>query len=280
MNEISIDLHNAKGFERVFPNELIDFHTKINFTRTEEEVFELVVQLAEDCGFDAVIYEYCPDIDASEPDILLRTNLPQPFEMLERSAARHAKQGYSRRHALEKWTPTVGGVGYADYFEDYPNQIWKYRLAAALTGFKCGFGISLRSPDASTRAGMAFASRLGREEFEKLFHRHGWTLHSCAWAAHIRILQHAAENISFCKPLTERQLIYLNLLADGLLDKEIAHAMNISHSAVRKYQYALSSRFGVTRRADIIKKGFELGLVKLKQASGAQPNAAWNIRIS
>lgn len=279
MANIKIDIHNAKGFETVFPKALVDFHTAINFTRNEEDVFKLICDLATECGFDSVIYEYCPDIFADDPQIMMRTNLPKPFEALERSSQKNAPKGYGRQHSLEKWTPTVAGISYADYYKDYPTQVWKYRLASIVTGFKSGFGVALRSPDTATRAGMAFASKLDRCDFEKLFYDHGWTLHSSAWAAHIRILQHAAEANSFGRPLTERQMTYLQLLAEGLLDKQIAHKMNISHSAVRKYQYALSARFEVTKRGDIIRRAIELGILKNPLASQNEPNADWDLKI-
>lgn len=280
MNDIKIDIHNTKGFEQVFPEKLTKFHTDINFTKSEEDVFKLISDLSKSCGFDAVVYEYCADIHAENPDLMMRTDLPKAFEALERSAAKQVKKGYSRQHGLEKWTPTVGGLTYAEYYEEYPKQVWKYRLAAIVTGFKSGFGVALRSPDEATRAGIAFASKLDRKEFEILFNKHGWTLHACAWAAHIRILQHAAEAKTVCKPLTSRQKQYLNLLAEGLLDKQIAHQMQISHSAVRKYQYTLCSRFDVTRRADIIQKAIALGILKHPRTYQIKPKAAWDMKIS
>ncbi|MGB7285648.1 MAG: LuxR C-terminal-related transcriptional regulator [Salaquimonas sp.] len=279
MKHFEIDLHNPKGFETVFPEKLIDFHTKINFTKSEEDVFKLLSDLAKSCGFDAIIYEYCPNIHVKEPDLFMRTDLPKAFEALERSAAKQTKIGYSRLHGRLKWTPTVAGIEYADYYADYSSQVWKYRLAAFLTGFRSGFGVALRSPDPNTRAGIGFVSKLYREDFEKIFNEHLTTLYAAAWAGHIRMLQHAHEEPCKTVKLTERQLTYLQHLATGLLDKQIAHEMGISHSAVRKYQYSLSEKLGVKRRADIITTAINQGLLENPKTSQPEPKARWDMKV-
>ena len=45
---------------------------------------------------------------------------------------------------------------------------------------------------------------------------------------------------------------YLRYLEKGLLDKQIAHEMGISHSGVRKHQNAVCKKFKVSRRGDIV----------------------------
>ena len=275
---LSVDLHHAKGFESVFPEPLIDFHTSLNFTKSEEEVFQLLSALSRQCGFDAIVYEYCPDIHAGKPDLFMRTDLPKAFEALERSAAKQSKLGYSRQHGLAKWTPTVAGYEFADLYSEYPNQVWKYRLAALVSGLRSGFGVPLRSPDPASRAGLGFASKLPRKEFDSLFQAHRFTLYTAAWAGHIRILQHARTRSN--KPsLTGRQLSYLKLLAKGLLDKQIAHALEISHSAVRKHQYAVARRFGVERRNEIVNRAIEYGIIPNPSESENHPSVDWDLRV-
>lgn len=278
MNQITIDLHAPKAFETIFPEELIDFHTQINFTTCEEDVFQLVSALARRCGFDATIYEYCPDIHAAEPDLFMRTDLPRAFEALERSSSRKGHGGYSRMHAREKWTPTVAGHEFADLYSDYPSQVWKYRLAALVSGLRSGFGVALRSSDPASRAGMAFASKLPRAEFESMFREHRLSLYAAAWAGHIRILQHARQAKS-PENLTQRQLHYISLLARGLLDKQIAHEMGISHSAVRKHQYAVTRRLKVERRGEIVPTAIQIGILNDEQKQTDQPSVKWDIKV-
>lgn len=274
----SVDLENAKPFETIFPVEIVDFHTKLNFTTCEEDVFQLMIELSERCGFCGVIYEFCADIYAPEPDHFIRTSLPDSFLDMERLASRRTKPGYGRAHCLVKWTPAVSGMEFADYFADYPSQVWKFRLSKVITGLRSGFGIPLRSANSKSRAGFAFASKMGREEFEIEFRKHGWALHAAAWAAHIRILQHANERHD-APQLTERQLKYLHHLAEGLLDKQIAHELDISHSAVRKHQYAVAKRLGVERRGEIIPTAIRLGLIR-STSTETRVDAKWNMKMT
>lgn len=274
----SVDLENAKPFETVFPEKIVDFHTRLNFTANEEDVFQLMVDLSGQCGFCGVIYEFCPDIFAPQPDHFMRTSLPESFLDLERLASIRTKPGYGRAHCLVKWTPAVSGLEFADYFADYPTQVWKFRLSNMITGLRSGFGIPLRSANSKSRAGFAFASKMRRDEFEVAFRKHGWALHAAAWAAHIRILQHASER-NTAPRLTDRQLTYLHLLAEGLLDKQIAHELNISHSAVRKHQYAVAKRLGVDRRGEIVPTAIRLGLIHSTTAE-KQVDANWNMKLA
>lgn len=279
MNTIAIDTQTAKPFETYFPAEITEFHTNLNFTNHEEDVFGLVNDLALKCGFDGLIYEYCNNVFAENPDLFMRTNLPSVFLEFEKLMHKRGHVGYGRSHAIRKWTPTVAGSEFSPFYKSYPSQILKFRIANIMTGLKSGFGIPLRSPEKATRAGFAFTSTLKRDEFDKVFKQHAWALHAAAWAAHIRILQHTNENNTNRNLLTGRQRQYLEYLSKGLLDKQIAHEMNISHSAVRKYQYAVAKRLNVKKRNEIINKAIELGILKNPNHLTKCPKHNWDLKI-
>lgn len=192
----------------------------------------------------------------------MRTSLPKSFIALDELAKKKTKPVYGRDLTVLKWTPMIGGSELSEFFSDYPSQVCRFRLSTLMTDLRSGFTIPLRSPNPASRAGFGFLSKMRRGEIELALQEHGWALHSASWAAHIRILQHAVEKKAYRKPLTKRQATYLDLLSQGLLDKQIAHEMGISHSAVRKYQYTLADRLNVSRRVEIIPKAIELGYLK------------------
>jgi NarL family two-component system response regulator LiaR len=61
--------------------------------------------------------------------------------------------------------------------------------------------------------------------------------------------------------LTQREQQVMKLLARGLLYKEIAQQLEISYSAVHKYQHNIFQKFQVKNRSEAINKWFEIGCV-------------------
>jgi LuxR family maltose regulon positive regulatory protein len=63
------------------------------------------------------------------------------------------------------------------------------------------------------------------------------------------------------EPLTSREMDVLRLLCEGRSNQEIAAALFLSMSAIKKYTGNLYSKLGVTSRAQAIVKAHELRLV-------------------
>ena len=94
------------------------------------------------------------------------------------------------------------------------------------------------------------------------------------------ILQHMNEGMSVPVPLTERQLAYVHHLADGLLDKQIAHAMGISHSGVRKHQAAVCRKLDVTRRSQIVAEARRRGIFNEPEIDlSVGPKGLWDTSL-
>lgn len=63
--------------------------------------------------------------------------------------------------------------------------------------------------------------------------------------------------------LTPRELDVLQLLAQGLANKQIALQLNISEHTVKFHSSAIYAKLGVTNRTEAVRRGARLGLVVL-----------------
>jgi DNA-binding NarL/FixJ family response regulator len=63
--------------------------------------------------------------------------------------------------------------------------------------------------------------------------------------------------------LTERELDVLQLLAQGLANKQIALELDISEHTVKFHSSAIYAKLGVTNRTEAVRRGARLGLVVL-----------------
>jgi len=62
-------------------------------------------------------------------------------------------------------------------------------------------------------------------------------------------------------PLTARELEVLQSLAQGLANKQIAQALNISEHTVKFHVSAIYAKLGVTNRTEAVRAGIQRGLV-------------------
>jgi len=65
------------------------------------------------------------------------------------------------------------------------------------------------------------------------------------------------------EPLTARELEVLQLLAQGMANKQISLALGISEHTVKFHVSSIYSRLGVTNRTEAVRVGFQRGLISL-----------------
>ncbi len=65
-----------------------------------------------------------------------------------------------------------------------------------------------------------------------------------------------------CEPLTARELETLALLARGLRNKEIAHALHITVQTVKNHVHSILLKLQVHRRRDAVRSAYERGLLR------------------
>lgn len=68
---------------------------------------------------------------------------------------------------------------------------------------------------------------------------------------------------SLIEPLTARELEVLQLMAQGLANKQIALALTISEHTVKFHLSSLYAKMGISSRTEAVRRGLELGLISL-----------------
>ena len=68
---------------------------------------------------------------------------------------------------------------------------------------------------------------------------------------------------SLVEPLTARELEVIQLMAQGLANKQIALALGISEHTVKFHLSSLYAKLGISSRTEAVKRGIELGLISL-----------------
>jgi DNA-binding NarL/FixJ family response regulator len=73
----------------------------------------------------------------------------------------------------------------------------------------------------------------------------------------------SSEGDSPIEPLTAREMEVLQLMAQGLANKQIALSLSISEHTVKFHLSSLYAKLGISSRTEAIKRGIELGLISL-----------------
>lgn len=68
---------------------------------------------------------------------------------------------------------------------------------------------------------------------------------------------------SLTEQLTAREMEVIQLMAQGLANKQIALALSISEHTVKFHLSSLYAKLGISSRTEAIKRGIELGLISL-----------------
>jgi DNA-binding CsgD family transcriptional regulator len=68
---------------------------------------------------------------------------------------------------------------------------------------------------------------------------------------------------SLTEQLTAREKEVIQLMAQGLANKQIALSLSISEHTVKFHLSSLYAKLGISSRTEAIKRGIELGLISL-----------------
>ena len=68
---------------------------------------------------------------------------------------------------------------------------------------------------------------------------------------------------SLIEPLTAREKEVIQLMAQGLANKQIALSLGISEHTVKFHLSSLYAKLGISSRTEAVKRGIELGLISL-----------------
>ena len=152
---------------------------------------------------------------------------------------------------------------------DYPEQAFLFLansaafvLAEGLPGRNRPLGwLSLDAPPAEIAAAIR-ALHAGLTVLDPVYFSHTYT-HGHSLPDGSASLSSVAEDIHGFdfEPLTPRETDVLELLAQGLANKEIARRLIISEHTVKYHISSIYSKFGVNNRTEAVRQGIRAGLV-------------------
>ncbi|PYG28232.1 helix-turn-helix transcriptional regulator [Pelagimonas varians] len=122
------------------------------------------------------------------------------------------------------------------------------------------FAIPVISGDAFDKAVMVFGSHMHPDEFMSQIERFGCSLHIAAMASHARYVSLYKQEFVLRTRLTDKQSELIRLVGMGLLDKQIAHQLGISFSAVRQRLAAVQQKTGARNRAHLAAMAMRIDL--------------------
>jgi DNA-binding NarL/FixJ family response regulator len=73
----------------------------------------------------------------------------------------------------------------------------------------------------------------------------------------------SASDDSPIEPLTAREMEVIQLMAQGLANKQIALTLGISEHTVKFHLSSLYAKLGISSRTEAVRRGIELGLISL-----------------
>lgn len=261
-------VHSTETF---VPAPLLDFLLRLERTCSTDAVWELVVDLARSLDLSVVDYVFATDYRDWEKAQFIRTTFDSSWLEHVRRLPHIRHTSDFRTHGCRFLTPVLIGTAYLD--EMGPISVDKRRhmdLSAAM-GLQAGVAIPLRMGDPGQAALMAFGGRHDKAGFDRIVATHGWTLHAAALSAHARYTELFKSEFISRSELTEKQQELLTLVGRGWMDKQIAHHLGISFSAVRQRLAAVQTKTGTQTRSDLAAIAARVGLVPdpLLKAHGA-----------
>jgi len=80
----------------------------------------------------------------------------------------------------------------------------------------------------------------------------------------------ASSDYRLIEPLTDRELRFLDCLAHGVSNKEIARSLCVSENTVKFHLKNVYSKFAVRTRLQAIKAAYELGVLPTPETQGPE----------
>ncbi|MEC3862512.1 LuxR C-terminal-related transcriptional regulator [Mesobacterium sp. TK19101] len=249
------------GTERFIPQHLLEFLVSLETTRSTNDVWDLILELAQSLRLTVVDYVYATDFRNWEQAQFIRTTFDSTWLDYVKQFPHIRHTSNFRMHAVHKLTPIMVGPAYLDEMGDISPEKRRHVMLSAKMGLQAGVGFPLRMGDPGQAAVLAFGGDFTRAEFDALMAEHGWTLHAAALSAHTRYTELFKAEFIERNELTEKQKELVRLVGQGLMDKQIAHELGISFSAVRQRLAAVQQKTGAQNRADLAALAMRVGLV-------------------
>lgn len=247
--------------ELMAPPELRNFLVALEGTETTQEVWDALVTLASGLGLPIVDYVCATDYRNWEQAQFIRTTLHSDWIAKAGANPNIRKTSYFRTHAITRLTPILIGWEYRDLMGDLsPERLEILRMTADM-GLAAGMAVPLRMGEPGQAGIMGFGGQLTRAECDSLLEEQGWTLHAAALSAHTRYIELFKREFIERNELTPKQRELITYVGQGMMDKQIAHELGISFSAVRQRLVSVQAKTGVRNRAELAALAMRIGLV-------------------
>lgn len=247
--------------ETFAPKKLSNFLVVLETTQTTDDVWNLVVNLARSLGLPIVDYVYATDFRNWERAQFIRTTVDSKWLDYVRKFPHIRQTSNFRMHGCKHLTPILIGPEYIDQMGDISEDKRRHILLGAKMGLNAGVAFPLRMGEPGQAGTISFGGPQTRAEFDVIAAQHGWTLHAAALAAHTRYTELFKAEFMKRNELTTKQRELITLVGQGLMDKQIAHQLGISFSAVRQRISSVQAKTGAQNRADLAALAMRLGLV-------------------
>lgn len=250
-----------QGTETILPPRLLQFLLTLEHVKTTDAVWEEILLFAECLGLSCVDYVFATDFRNWERAQFIRTTFHSQWLDYVKQFPHIRHTSNFRMHGVKYLTPCKIGSQYMHQMGDISEDKRRHILLGAEMGMCAGVGIPLRSGEVGQAGLIALGGRLSREEFDAIWAQHGWTITMAMMSAHLRHTELFKSEFPERNHLTEKHKQLIRLVGEGLMDKQIAHALGISFSAVRQRLIAMQKKIGVQNRADLAAVAARLGLV-------------------
>lgn len=248
--------------EMIGPPLLRKFLVHLETVETTDDVWNLLLELCHEMGLSALDYVYATDFRNWQQAQFIRTTASSKWLDYVRKYPTIRQTSVFRRHCVHYLTPVLCGPAHIEMMGDVSEAM---RIHGEATknevGMNAGISFPLRMDDPGQAASLAWGGPHDRFEFAEVIREHGWTMHAASLSAHTRYTELFKAEFIERNELTEKQRELIKLVGKGLMDKQIAHELDISFSAVRQRLARVQSKTGVQNRAELAALAMRVGLV-------------------
>lgn len=249
-------------FERCAPDSLWWYLVELPRASSPEEVWALLLRLAERLGVPFVTYGFTPNVTSPEVDFLYYSNLPEGW-MERRRGDNSTATDYAYWHTWQHMTPILIGAGFLDLYEGFPPA---YRALVAsvrdTVGWETGLCVPLACHGRLERAAMTFGTRLPAAAFLDFLRAEGWVLHVAAAQAHARHQMLLRERQAARARLSPRMLEFLRRLAATRSRAEVEASMGIGRSRGDSLIAQIKARLSVQTMEQAVAVAVQVGLIE------------------
>ncbi len=255
------------GAETFTPAALHRFLAGLEETTHSSDVWERLVSLGCEVDLPSIDFIAASGYADWQRTLFIRTSYDSSFLHELSTDPEVHKWSYFRSHAIDRLTPILIGIEFVDDYQPQPDVRRRLLHLAAEQGLRSGFSVPLRIHAPPQAAMITFSGDHSRQRMLEIMQEHGWTLNVAAMAAHQRYMTHFATEFFERNEITDKQRELLQLVGQGLQDKQIAERLGISISALRQRMNGLMSKAQLSNRAEIAALAMSSGLLPDPQLS-------------